>query len=111
MNPKLTVDHLRRPASVYVRQSSPDQVLHPQESIRRQHALSDQARALGFQSVVVLDEDLGRTGSGWVECPGLQRLVAEVCGGEVGVTLLGHGFNTLAQFLSDRPRILQFRIE
>jgi len=39
---------------------------------------------LGFQNVVVIDEDLGRTGSGLVERPGFQRLVAEVWSGEVG---------------------------
>jgi DNA invertase Pin-like site-specific DNA recombinase len=84
MNPKLTVDRLRRRALVYIRQSSPDQVLHHQESTRRQYGLVDQARGLGFQSVVVIDEDLGRTGSGLVERPGFQRLVAEVLSGEVG---------------------------
>jgi DNA invertase Pin-like site-specific DNA recombinase len=84
MNPKLTVDRLRRRAIVYIRQSSPDQVLHHQESTRRQYGLVDQARALGFQNVVVIDEDLGRTGSGLVERPGFQHLVAEVLSGEVG---------------------------
>jgi DNA invertase Pin-like site-specific DNA recombinase len=87
MNPKITVDHLQRRAIVYIRQSSPDQVLHHQESTRRQYAWEDQARALGFQDVVMIDEDLGRTGSGWVERPGFQRLVAEVCSGEVGAVL------------------------
>jgi DNA invertase Pin-like site-specific DNA recombinase len=79
MNPKLTVDHLRRRALVYIRQSTPDQVLHHQESTRRQYGLVDQARAFGFREVVVIDEGLGRTGSGLVERPGFQRLVAEVC--------------------------------
>jgi DNA invertase Pin-like site-specific DNA recombinase len=87
MNPKLTVDHLRRRALVYIRQSTPDQVLHHQESTRRQYGLVDQARALGFEKVGVIDEDLGRTGSGLVERPGFQRLVAEVCSGEVGAVL------------------------
>ncbi|MGH9445432.1 MAG: recombinase family protein [Terriglobia bacterium] len=87
MNPKLTVDRVRRRAIVYIRQSSPDQVLHHQESTRRQYSLVDQAHALGFENVVVIDEDLGRTGSGLVERPGFQRLVAEVCSGEVGAVL------------------------
>jgi excisionase family DNA binding protein len=84
MNPKLTNERLNREAIVYLRQSSPEQVFHNQESQRRQYALADQARELGFRSVVVIDEDLGRTGSGLVERPGFQRLVAEVCTGEVG---------------------------
>jgi Resolvase, N terminal domain len=80
---KITAERLLRKAVVYIRQSSPNQVLHHQESQRRQYGLVDRARDLGFQQVIVIDEDLGRTGSGLVERPGFQRLVAEVCGGEV----------------------------
>jgi len=82
-DPKLTADRLARKAIVYIRQSSPIQVLHHQESQRRQYGLQGRARDLGFQQVAVIDEDLGRTGSGLVERPGFQRLVAEVCSGEV----------------------------
>ena len=81
-HPKLTADRLLRKALVYIRQSSPNQVLHHQESQRRQYGLVDRARELGFPQVTVIDEDLGRTGSGFVERPGFQRLVAEVCSGE-----------------------------
>ena len=84
MNPKLTTERLGRRAVVYVRQSSPGQVLHHQESQRRQYALADHARELGFKNIVVIDDDLGRSGSGLVERPGFQRLVGEVCTGEVG---------------------------
>lgn len=84
MNPKLTSERLSRRAIVYVRQSSPGQVIHNQESKRRQYALADRARELGFQHVTVIDDDLGRTGSGLMERPGFQRLVGEVCTGEVG---------------------------
>jgi DNA invertase Pin-like site-specific DNA recombinase len=69
---------------VYVRQSSPGQVLHHQESQRRQYGLLDRARELGFQDVFAIDDDLGRTASGLVERPGFQRLVGAVCTGEVG---------------------------
>ena len=84
MNPKLTNARLSRRAIVYLRQSSPEQVFQNQESQRRQYGLADQARELGFRDVLVIDEDLGRTGSGLVERPGFQRLVTEVCSGEVG---------------------------
>ena len=84
MNPKLTNEHLRRRAIVYIRQSSTGQVLHNQESQRRQYNVADRARELGFQNVMVIDDDLGHSGSGLVERPGFQRLVAEVCTGEVG---------------------------
>ena len=83
-NPKLTIERLNRGAIIYIRQSTPGQVSHNQESQRRQYGLAEQARELGFAKVVVIDEDLGRSGSGTVERPGFQRLVSEVCSGEVG---------------------------
>ena len=77
-------ERLRRRAIVYVRQSSMGQVIHNQESQRRQYGLVERAHELGFRDVIVIDEDLGRSGSGTVERPGFQRLVGEVCTGEVG---------------------------
>ena len=87
MSPKLTVERLRRRAVVYVRQSTPGQVLHRQESQRVQYGLVDRARSLGFQEIGVIDDDLGRSASGLVDRPGFQRLVAEVCTGEIGAVL------------------------
>jgi len=84
MNPKLTAERLSRRAMVYIRQSSPRQVLHNQESQRRQYGLVEQAREFGLQEVVTIDDDLGRTGSGLIDRPGFQRLVAEVRSGDVG---------------------------
>jgi DNA invertase Pin-like site-specific DNA recombinase len=84
MNPKITVDHLRRGAVVYVRQSTMSQVLEHAESKRRQYALADSARELGYASVSIIDDDLGRSGSGLTERPGFQKLVAAVCGGSIG---------------------------
>lgn len=84
MNPKLTAERLRRRAAVYVRQSTPVQVHRNLESQRRQYGLADQARTLGFADVLVIDEDLGHTSSGMVERRGFERLVAEVCCGEIG---------------------------
>ena len=84
MNPKITPEHLSRSAVVYVRQSTPGQVAENTESQQRQYALVESARAMGFASVVVIDDDLGRSGSGLVERPGFQKLVALVCGGSIG---------------------------
>ena len=84
MSGKIGADHLARGAVVYVRQSTMSQVVGNTESKRRQYALADQARAAGFGSVTVIDEDLGRSGSGVAERPGFQRLVTAVCAGEVG---------------------------
>jgi len=84
MNPKITPDHLGRGAVVYVRQSTVGQVIENTESQRRQYALAESARALGFASVTVIDDDLGRSGSGLIERPGFQKLVALVCTGSIG---------------------------
>ena len=54
MNPKISADHLKRRAIVYIRQSSLGQVLHNQESQRRQYGLADHARQLGFQQVEII---------------------------------------------------------
>jgi DNA invertase Pin-like site-specific DNA recombinase len=84
MNPKLTAERLERGAMVYIRQSTPNQVLHHLEGKRQQYALEDHARQLGFQRVALIDKDLGRSGSGLVERTGFQQLVGAVCAGAVG---------------------------
>lgn len=84
MNPKITTEHLNRGAIVYVRQSSPGQVVEHTESKRRQYELADAARTTGFVSVTVIDDDLGRSGSGLVERPAFQKLVAAICSGSIG---------------------------
>lgn len=84
MNGKITGDHLGRVAVVYVRQSTMAQVTGNLESQRRQYDLAGTAQAAGFASVTVIDDDLGRSGSGRTERPGFERLVALVCSGDVG---------------------------
>jgi DNA invertase Pin-like site-specific DNA recombinase len=84
MSPKIMPDHLARSAIVYVRQSTMAQVVGNLESQRRQYDLAGAAGSAGFASVKVIDDDLGRSGSGSVERPGFERLVAMVCSGDVG---------------------------
>src|SRR6202158_204313 len=84
MHPKITPEHLGRGAVVYVRQSTMGQVAEHTESRRRQYALAESARSLGFASVTVIDDDLGRSGAGWVKRPGFRKLVASVCSGVTG---------------------------
>jgi hypothetical protein len=81
MRAKITADHLERTALVYVRQSMPDQVRDHTESRRRQYGLVDVARELGFRRVETIDDDLGISGSGFAERPGVQRLLTTVCAG------------------------------
>jgi DNA invertase Pin-like site-specific DNA recombinase len=87
MSTKITAEHLKRTAIVYVRQSTPSQVQDHPESRRRQYALVEVARELGFHSVETIDDDLGVSGSGFSERPGFQRLLTAVCSGAVGAVL------------------------
>ena len=103
---KITADHLGRSAFVYIRQSTADQLLHNPESRRRQYALADRARQLGWTMVEVIDDDLGRSGSG-INRPGFERLLAAICEGRVGAVLAieasrlarnGRDWHTLIEF-------------
>ena len=85
---KITPEHLARGAFIYVRQSTADQLLHNHESRRRQYGLADRARQLGWQEVVVIDDDLGRSGSG-VSRPGFERVLTAICEGRAGAVLDG----------------------
>ncbi|MFQ6036854.1 MAG: recombinase family protein, partial [Sedimentisphaerales bacterium] len=87
MNEKIKPKHLERTAYVYIRQSSMYQVRNHLESQRRQYALIQHARDKGFSKVKVIDEDMGRSGSGSQQRPGFGRLLAVVCAGKVGAVL------------------------
>jgi DNA invertase Pin-like site-specific DNA recombinase len=81
--------HFNRLAIVYVRQSTPQQVLENRESRERQYALADFAQRLGWpaERVVVIDEDQGQSGKATTERSGFQRLMTEVSLNHVGVVL------------------------
>ena len=87
MSEKIRPDHIERQACVYIRQSTMQQVRTRLEGQRRQYDLRERAQALGFRQVVVIDEDLGRSGTGSVERPGFGRLLTAVCSGRVGAVL------------------------
>jgi DNA invertase Pin-like site-specific DNA recombinase/uncharacterized protein YndB with AHSA1/START domain len=86
---KITASHLARLAIVYLRQSSAAQVQHNRESTERQYALVGRARELGWpaERIVVIDEDLGLSGSGTAARSGFARLTAEVALARVGLVL------------------------
>jgi DNA invertase Pin-like site-specific DNA recombinase len=69
---------------VYVRQSTLDQVRHHHENRRRQYDLADHARRLGWTQVVVIEDDLGKSGATAAGRVGFQRLVSEVSLGHAG---------------------------
>jgi len=70
---KIGPQHLSRPAVVYVRQSTLDQVRHHHESRRRQYQLAERARGLGWKEVSVIDEDLGKSGASSLKRTGFRR--------------------------------------
>ena len=79
---KITADHVARRACVYIRQSTPGQVKHNRESQRRKYGLVDRARALGWQDIDVIDDDLGISASG-TRRAGFDQLLRAVCAGQV----------------------------
>src|SRR5690348_8024379 len=84
MSEKIRGEHLQRGAYVYVRQSTPYQVRNHLEGKKQQYALAERAKQLGFSKAIVIDEDLGRSGSGAQERVGFGRLLASVCQGLAG---------------------------
>lgn len=103
---KITSEHLARAAFVYIRQSTADQLVRNQESQRRQYGLAGRARQLGWVTVEVIDDDLGRSGGG-IARPGFERLLAAICEGRVGAVLAieasrlarnGRDWHTLIEF-------------
>src|SRR2546430_10281216 len=84
---KIQGQHRDRLAVVYVRQSTPQQVLRHQESTRLQYGLVERALRLGWprERTLVIDDDLGRSAATAEGRPGFQRLVAEVGLDHVGV--------------------------
>lgn len=105
---KITASHLRRDAYLYVRQSTVRQVLENTESTKRQYALRQRAEALGWPSerVIVLDSDLGLSGSCATDREGFQRLVADVGLGRAGI-VLGLEVSRLARNSADWHRLLE----
>ncbi|MQB02401.1 MAG: recombinase family protein, partial [Actinobacteria bacterium] len=86
---KITTAHLRRLAVVYVRQSTPGQVMANTESTARQYDLTQRAVVLGWPSaaVRVIDDDLGVSGSSTAGRSGFAELAAQVGLGQVGLVL------------------------
>src|SRR5215218_215353 len=100
--------HRDRLAVVYVRQSTAQQVLVHQESTRLQYGLVDRARALGWaaERVLVIDDDLGKSGTNTDDRLGFQRLVSEVSLDHVGL-ILGVEMSRLARSNRDWHQLLE----
>jgi DNA invertase Pin-like site-specific DNA recombinase len=100
--------HQDRLAIVYVRQSTPQQVLNHQESARLQYGLTTSARALGWSEnqILVIDDDTGHSGATAEARSGFQRLVSEVSLDHVGL-ILGVEMSRLARSNKDWHQLLE----
>src|SRR5713226_3665173 len=100
--------HRERLAVVYVRQSTVQQVLNHQESTRLQYGLASRAQTLGWEAsrVLVIDDDLGKSGAHAEGRAGFQRLVSEVSLDHVGI-ILGIEMSRLARSNKDWHQLLE----
>src|SRR6266536_1747791 len=98
----ITPQHLARKAVIYIRQSTPHQVLSHQESLRLQYALHDRARQLGWpdEAIAIIDDDLGLTAATAHHRAGFNTLVAQVTLEQVGL-ILSYDVTRLARNCSD----------
>jgi DNA invertase Pin-like site-specific DNA recombinase len=105
---KIYARHLERLAIVYVRQSTVQQVLDHQESTRLQYGLTVRAQALGWPAdrIVVIDDDLGKSGTTTTGREGFARLVTEVGLDHVGL-ILGIETSRLARSNRDWHQLLE----
>lgn len=105
---KLQSHHLEGSALVYVRQSTPQQVVEHQESTARQYALVDLAIELGWppERIEVIDEDQGHSGSTADGRSGFHRLLAEVGLDHVGI-ILGLELSRLARSNKDWHQLIE----
>ena len=102
MSDLVKAQHLCRKAVIYIRQSSPHQVMSNQESLRLQYALCQRARALGWEAIniEVVDIDLGLSGATVTHREGFKDVIARVTLGEVGI-ILSYEVTRLARNCSD----------
>ena len=107
-NEKITPEHLRRNAYLYLRQSTMKQVLENQESTRRQYSLKERAIALGWEPdrIIVIDSDQGQSAASTEAREGFKRLVSEVSMGHCGV-VIGLEVSRLARNSTDWHRLME----
>ncbi len=98
----ITPQHLARKAIIYIRQSSPQQILSHQESLRLQYALRERAIAFGWRpdDILIIDTDLGLSATSAEHRAGFKEVLAQVTLGQVGM-LLSYDVTRLARNCSD----------
>lgn len=105
---KITDTHLQKIAYVYLRQSSMGQVRNHRESTERQYALQELARNLGWPTarIVVLDGDLGKSGTSTNDREDFKTLVADVSLGKAGAVFAIEA-SRLARSNADWHRLIE----
>ena len=108
LNVKIQSYHQDRLAIVYIRQSTLQQVERHSESTKLQYGLVEKAYGLGWpkDKIIVIDDDLGRSGSNAEGRPGFQRLVSDVGLDRVGL-VLGIEMSRLARSCRDWHQLLE----
>jgi hypothetical protein len=108
LSSKIQPHHLERLSVVYIRQSSLQQVANNSESTKLQYGLPRRAEQLGWssQGVILIDDDLGRSGTSAEGRPGFQRLVAEVGLNHLGI-IIGIEMSRLARSCKDWHQLLE----
>lgn len=105
---KISAEHLKRQAFVYVRQSTPGQVKNHLEGRQLQYALAERAAQLGWHNPKIIDDDQGRSASG-IHRAGFEALLGALCEGQVGAIFCieasrlarnGRDWHTLIEFCS-----------
>ena len=105
---KIRSTHLDRQAFVYLRQSTPGQILHHRESLLNQEQMADRAKQLGWNpdQVHIIRTDLGQSGREASQRQGFQKLLSEVSLGHVGI-IFGYEVSRLSRNNSDWYRLLE----
>ena len=105
---KVTAEHLKRNAYLYIRQSTLRQVMEHQESTRRQYDLRGRALALGWkeEQIIVIDTDQAQSGASANDREGFQRLMTEVSMDRAGI-VIGLEVSRLARNSADWHRLVE----
>ncbi len=105
---KISETHLQRRACVYIRQSTPFQVVHHCESTERQYHLRERAIELGWNpsAVDTIDEDQGLSATSADHREGFQRLASEIVQGQIGIVLMLEA-SRLSRSCSDWHRLIE----
>jgi len=105
---KIKPEHLQMNAYVYIRQSSPRQIIEHSESTHRQYQLKDRAITMGWapEHVIIIDEDLGLSGKSARWRNGFQHLISEVSMAKAGA-VFALEVSRLARSSADWHRLLE----